>query len=93
MIVYNKSKNRRSFTVGKQRFDLVNGDNTVPESKEMIKFVSIHPDLTIIKDRDEPKPVELKKKKVKKNKFEFTKKVIKEKPIDKTKEIDNSNQE
>ena len=92
MIVYNKSKNRRSFTIGKQRFDLVNGDNSVPESKQMIRFVNFHPDLTIIKDKSEPRPIKDDKKKTKSVK-KVIKVKLKEESIKEPKEIDNSNLE
>jgi len=97
MIVHNKSKNRRSFRVGKHVFNLIHGDNTVPESKEIIKFATLHPDLTIIKDSSEPRPSKADKKKRQKKKNKSLKDVIKEKPkeesINEPKEEINSNPE
>lgn len=97
MIIHNKSKNRRSFTVGNHRFDLVHGNNTVPESKQIIKFAKIHPDLTIVENEKvktpEPvkeknkKPESNKEKRIRKKRAKFVMKAKDDKPVKNEKKI------
>ena len=55
MIVHNRNKSRRSFKIGKQIFNFVSGDNKVPDLPPLIKFVNMHPDLSIIVNLTEPR--------------------------------------